>query len=81
MIGGTKVKDDVTRKLYSNQLYLDYLRQNPKWYYYLDLDPKYYDDFEKTAKKALKLTTYDKLEAVKNQINFASTMLKYFSNK
>jgi len=75
------VKDEVLSKLYSNPVYLDYLRQNPKWYYYLDLDPKNYSEFEKMVKKALKLTTYDKLEALKNQINFASSMLKYFSNK
>lgn len=75
------MKDEVIRKLYSNQVYLEYLRENPKWYYYLDQDPKYYDDFEKEVKKALKLTTYDKLESLKNQIGFASSMLKYFSNK
>lgn len=75
------MKDEVIRKLYSNQVYLDYLRENPKWYYYLDLDPKYYEDFEKTVKKALKITTYDKLESLKKQINFASSMLNYFSNK
>jgi len=75
------MKDEVIIKLYSNPVYLDYLRQHPKWYYYLDLDPKNYNEFEKTVKKDLKLTTYDKLEALKNQINFASSMLKYFSNK
>lgn len=75
------MKDEVITKLYSNQVYLDYLRQNPKWYYYLDLDPKNYNEFEKTVKKALKLTTFDRLEAIKNQINFASSMVKYFSNK
>lgn len=75
------MKDEVLKKLYANPVYLDYLRQNPKWYYYLDLDPKNYNEFEKAAKKALKLTTYDKLEALKNQINFASSLLNYFSNK
>lgn len=75
------MKDEVLIKLYNNPLYLDYLRHNPKWYYYLDQDPKYYNDFEKAVKKALKITTYDKLEAIKNQINFASSMIKYFSNK
>ena len=75
------MKDEVIKKLYSNPIYLDYLRQHPKWYYYLDLDPKNYNEFEKTVKQELKLTTYDKLEAFKNQINFASSMIKYFSNK
>lgn len=81
MIGGINLKDEVIRKLYANPVYLDYLRQNPKWYYYLDLDSKYYSDFEKAVKQDLKLTTYDKLEAIKNQINFASSMLNYFMNK
>lgn len=75
------MKDEVIKKLYENEQYLDYLRRHPKWYYYLDLNPKYYDEFERVVKKAYKLTTYDKLESIKNQINFASSMIKYFSNR
>lgn len=75
------MSDEIIMKLYNNEAYLKYLRENPKWYYYLQQDPKYFSDFENTVKKALKITTYDKLESFKNQINFASSMLKYFSNK
>lgn len=75
------MKDEILKKLYDNEAYLDYLRRHPKWYYYLDLDPKYFNDFERVVKKALKITTYDKLESLKNQINFASAMVKYFSNR
>lgn len=75
------MRDEVLKKIYSNPQYLDYLRRHPKWYYYLDLDPKYLNDFERVVKKALKITTYDKLEQLKNQINFASAMLRYFSNR
>lgn len=75
------MKDEILKKIYASEQYLEYLRRHPKWYYYLDLDPKYFNDFERVVKKAYKLTTYDKLEQVKNQINFASAMVKYFSNR
>jgi len=74
------MRDEIITKLYKNDQYLDYLRRHPKWYYYLELDPKYYNDFERVVKKALKITTYDKLEAIKNQVSFASSMINYFSN-
>ncbi|MFA7436542.1 MAG: YlbE-like family protein [Bacilli bacterium] len=73
--------DEVINKLYANEQYLNYLRYHPKWYYYLDLDPKYFDEFERVVKKALKITTYDKLESIKKQVNFASSMVKYFSSQ
>jgi len=74
------MRDDIIEKLYANEQYLDYLRHHPKWYYYLDLDPQYFNEFERIVKKAFKITTYDKLESLKKQINFASAMVKYFSN-
>lgn len=70
--------DEILIKLYKNQHYLDYLRRNPKWYYYLDLDPKNYTHFEREAKVALNLTWNDRLEAFKKQLNFASSIMKYF---
>jgi hypothetical protein len=74
------LRDEIIEKLYNNEQYLNYLRRHPKWYYYLDLDPKYFSEFERVVKKALKITTYDKLEAIKKQVNFASAMIKYFSS-
>ena len=73
------MKEDILKKLYDNPSLLDYLRYNPKWYQYIDQDPKNYDLFEKTAKRELKMSTTDKLEKVKNQINFASALIKYIS--
>lgn len=70
--------DEVLNKIYSNSYYLEYLRRHPKWYYYLDLDPKYMQEFERVVKKESKTTTYDKLETLKKQINFASSMINYF---
>lgn len=72
------MKDEILQKLYSNDTYLGYLRTHPKWYYYLDLDPVYFKEFERVVKKELKVTTYDKLETIKKQINFASSMIDYF---
>jgi hypothetical protein len=73
------MKEEILVKLYSNPQLLEYLRHNPKWYYYLEQDPKNFTLFEKTAKKALKIQTVDKLEKLKNQINFASAIMKYFT--
>ena len=73
------MRDDILRMLYSHPDYLEYLRYHPKWYYYLDLNPAYYSSFEKQVKKDLKITTYDKLESIKKQVNFASSMIQYFT--
>jgi hypothetical protein len=75
------MRDEIIHKLYENEQYLDYLRRHPKWYYFLDLDPKYFSEFERVVKKALKITTYDRLESLKNQVNFAGAMIKYLSNQ
>ncbi|HHZ11943.1 MAG TPA: hypothetical protein GYA05_04430 [Acholeplasmataceae bacterium] len=75
------MRDDVLYRLYSNEFYLDYLRRHPKWYYFLDLDPGYFAEFERVVKKSLKMTAYDRLESLKNQVNFAGAMLKYLSSQ
>jgi hypothetical protein len=75
------VRDEVIFKLYANEYYLDYLRKHPKWYFYLDLDPMYFREFERVVKKALKMTTYDRLESLKNQVNFAGAMIKYLASQ
>ncbi len=72
------MKDEVLQKIYNNEIYLEYLRRHPKWYYYLDLDSKYMQEFERVVKKESKTTTYDKLENLKKQINFASSIINYF---
>ena len=73
------MKDEVLEKIYGNNNYLEYLRRNPKWYYFLDLDTKNLKFFEEAAKKDLKITTYDKIENIKNQITFASSIINYFT--
>ncbi len=73
------MREDILKDLYHHPDYLEYLRYHPKWYYYLDLDPNYYKEFVKQVKKDLKITTYDKLESIKKQVNFASSMMNYFT--
>lgn len=76
-----QMRDDILKKLYENEKYLEYLRYHPKWYYYLDMNPAHFNEFEKIVKKELKITTYDRLESAKKQINFASAMLNYFNKQ
>lgn len=71
---------DIMEKIYQNPEMLDYLRRHPKWYYYMDSNPKNYDVFVNVVKKELKETTYDKLEKIKNRVNFASSLINYFNN-
>lgn len=70
----------ILEKLYQNEPILRYLRYNPKWYISLNQNPESYKDFEKEAKTNLKLTTADKIENLKNQINFINSMIKYINN-
>ena len=73
------MREDILQKIYSNPNYLQYLRYHPKWYYYLDSDPNNFKAFERIVQKEYKITTYDKLEKLKNQINFFSSMINYFT--
>lgn len=75
------MREDILKKLYSDSKYLDYIRHHPKWYHYLDQNPGLYSEFEKVVKKELKITTYDKLESLRKQINFASSFLKYMTKE
>ena len=72
------MREDILEKIYSNPNYLQYLRYHPKWYYYLDENPNNYSIFERTVKQELKITTYDKLEKLKKQINFVTKFMDYF---
>ena len=75
------MRDDILQKLYANPVYLDYLRNHPKWYYYLEENPNNYSIFEMKVKEDLKITTYDKLERAKKQITTISKFIDYFKLK
>ena len=72
------MKKEILDKIYNTDEYLEYLRYHPKWYYYLDENPNNYSIFERTVKEELKITTFDKLEKLKKQINFATKFMEYF---
>lgn len=70
----------VLEKLYSNDIYLNYIRYNPRWYVVLNRNPSAISDFEKEVKVNLKMTTSDKIENLRKQIDFINGMLKYISS-
>ena len=67
----------VLDKIYSSEIYTNYLRYNPKWYIYLNQDPLTINDFEKEVKTNLKMTSSDKIANLKKQIDFINGMIKY----
>ena len=71
---------EVTDKLYSNDVYLNYLRFNPKWYMVLDRYPESFTEFEREVKVNLKMTFNDKLNNFKKQVDFVSGLMKYINN-
>ena len=71
---------EVTDKLYSNEIYLNYLRFHPKWYMILDRYPEAFKEFEKEVKVNLKMTFSDKLNNFKKQVDFVSGLMKYLNN-
>ncbi len=70
---------NILNKIYQNELYLDYLRYHPKWYVILNDNSNLYSEFEKIVKKEYKITTYDKIENFKKQIDFINGMIKYLN--
>ena len=70
----------VLDKIYSSEIYTNYLRYNPKWYIYLNQDPLTINDFEKELKTNLKMTSSDKIANLKKQIDFINGMIKYFNS-
>ena len=70
----------ILKKIYQNEVYLNYLRYNPKWYIPLNQNPSFFSDFEKEVKKNLKITTADKIEKLKKQVDFINGMIKYINS-
>ena len=72
------ILDDLYKS--ENAQILEYLRYNPIWYKVLSNDSKKYTEFVTDAKKFLKLTTYDKIGTIKNQIDMLSIFSEYMKN-
>jgi len=71
---------EILDKIYNNDLYLEYLRYHPNWYVILNNNPNVYNDFEKEVKIKYKLTTYDKIENFKKQIDFINGIVRYLNS-
>lgn len=74
------MRQDILSKLYGDDLYLTYLRYHPKWYVILNEHPEAYSDFEKEVKVNLKLTTYDKIDNLRKQVDFINGIMKYINS-
>ncbi len=70
----------ILNKIYQNDVYLNYLRYNPKWYIPLNQNPGSFVDFENEIKRNLKITTMDKIDNLKKQIDFINGMIKYLNS-
>lgn len=74
------MKIEVLNKIYENDLYLTYLRYHPIWYEILNKDPSAYNAFEKEIKSTLKITTADKIENLRKQVDFINGIIKYLNH-
>lgn len=74
------MRSDILEKIYANDIYLTYLRYHPNWYIVLNNNPSSYNYFEKEIKTALKITTADKIENLRKQVDFINGIIKYLSH-
>lgn len=74
------MRQDLLSKLYDNELYLTYLRYHPSWYVIFNDHPEAFSDFEKEVKVNLKLTTYDKIDNLRKQVDFINGIIKYLNS-
>lgn len=74
------MRSDILNKIYSNDIYLTYLRYHPRWYVILNEQPDAYSAFEKEVKTTLKITTADKIENLRKQVDFINGIIKYLNH-
>lgn len=72
--------ESILKKIYANELYLRYLRYNPKWYLILNENPSAYKEFERTVKIATKQTASDKIENFRKQLEFINGVIRYLNS-
>ena len=74
------MKAEILNKIYANDTYLTYLRYHPHWYEILNNNPMEFSRFEKEIKTTLKITTADKIDNLKKQVDFVNGIIKYLSH-
>ncbi len=75
--------NEIKEDLYDikNLIFLEYLRYNPIWYRKLSDSPEEYNNFKNEAKRFLKLTTYDKINSLKSQLNMVNLFTEYLKSE
>ena len=74
------MKSDILNKIYANEMYLTYLRYHPHWYQILNNNPSEFSRFEREVKMTLKITTADKIDNLRKQVDFVNGIIKYLSH-
>ena len=66
---------DIYMKINEDPVKKQFLRENSYWYKYLNRSNIYYKDFIKDMREKYKLTTFDRLNKISNDINMFRTFL------
>lgn len=71
----------MTKYLYDNPMYLEYLRYNPRWYKILHYDPSMFTAFIQEANEKLHLTKKDSMIEFNKKLSFVSSLMQYLAKK
>lgn len=71
----------MTKYLYDNPIYLEYLRYNPRWYKILHYDPDKFSSFIEEANQKLHLTKKDTIIEFNKKLSFVSSLMQYLAKK
>ena len=66
---------DIQYRIKSNPMYLQFLRENCKYYKILTRSPDLFNEFERNAKERFKLRTVDRLEKVVSTIELINSLV------
>lgn len=66
-------------KIYADGRILNYLRYHPEWYKILYYYPDRLNEFFEEARESLKIRLYDRLEDIKGQIGFLTSLIEYIN--
>ena len=67
---------DIYMKINEDPVKKQFLRENSYWYKYLNRSNIYYKDFIKDMREKYKLTTFDRLNKISNDINMFKSFIE-----
>ena len=67
---------DIYMKINEDPVKKQFLRENSYWYKYLNRSNIYYKDFIKEMREKYKLTTFDRLNKISNDINMFKSFIE-----